>query len=422
MRQEQPTDSDRLESLRRRISLLLLAGVSVGTTALIISMTVTTLAAEAISGSAGWSGVPVATSVLGTAAGTSLLSMAMTRWGRREGLLLFYTLGASGALIACVATVLASLPLLIGSLFVVGLGNSANALTRYVAADLQAPHRRATMVGWIVWAGTLGAVAGPNLLAPADRLGVAIALPPLAGAYLLSALLFASAVAFYGWLLRPDPAALVVPSTSEPRSGLPGAQGVGRLYATARVQVSVVTLVFGHAVMVLIMTMTPLHLRAAGHGLGVIGGVASAHIVGMFLFAPLVGLLVDRLGAVPMIFSGQGLLLLAAVGGLVVPGSRPSLVAATLFLLGLGWSCGYVAGSAHLTRGIAVEERAVLQGRTDSMVWVAAATASLLSSVLFSTIGFAGLCAVGVTAIALSATTIAVRQGSVARAGASAAG
>ena len=237
MTENQLIDSDRLEGLRRRTSLVLLSGVSVGTTAFIILMTVTALVAERISGSATWSGVPVAAAVLGTAAGTSLLSMAMTRWGRRSGLILFYSIGASGALLACSATLLASLPLLIVSLFVAGIGNSASALTRYVAADLQESDRRATMVGWIVWAGTVGAVAGPNLLAPADRLGSSMALPPLAGAYLVSLLLFFAAAVLYGLLLRPDPSLLSQPSETDPRDDTVATVGVGGLYRTSQVQV-----------------------------------------------------------------------------------------------------------------------------------------------------------------------------------------
>ena len=401
------TDPRRLGRLRRRSSLLLLGGVSIATTALIVSMTVTALVAEQITGDAAWSGVPVAAAVLGTAVGTSLLSIAMTRWGRRWSLIVCYLIGAIGALIAVAATVMASLPLLCAGLFVVGVGNSANALTRYVAADLQAPARRATMVGWIVWAGTIGAVVGPNLLSPSDRAGVSVGLPPLAGAYVLCFVVFVAAAALYIVFLRPDPSSLSVLSETEAAITDAVTPGLAR---RPQVQVAVVALVFGHVVMVLIMTMTPLHLKAAGHSLDVIGLVASSHIVGMFLFAPLTGLLVDRLGAVPTIFAGQTVLLLAALGGLVVPVSRPLWMGAVLFLLGLGWNLGYVAGSASLTRGIPAAERPLLQGRVDSMVWLSAASASLLSSVLFSSVGFAGLCAVGAVAILVSSSTIAVRQ------------
>ena len=69
-----------------------------------------------------------------------------------------------------------------------------------------------------------------------------------------------------------------------------------------------------------------------------------------------------------------------------------------------------MAGSSNLTRDIPTADRAVLQGRTDSMVWVSTAAASLLSSVLFSTVGFAGLSAVGAVTILVASSTIAVRS------------
>ena len=292
--------------------MLLLGGVSIGSTALIISMTVTALVAENLTGDATWSGVPVAALVLGTAVGTSLLSMAMTRWGRRSSLAAFYITAGAGAFIACTVTVIASLPLLVAGVFVVGVGNSANALIRYVAADLQTPERRATMLGWIVWAGTIGAVIGPNLLSPSDRAGVSFGLPPLAGAYLVSGLTFLGAATLYVFLLRPDPSLLSVASEAETAAPTTTATGTAQLFR-------IVALVFGHVVMVLIMTMAPLHLKAAGHGLEVIWLVASSHIVGMFLFAPLAGALVDRVGSLRLIFAGQALLLLSTLGGMVVP-------------------------------------------------------------------------------------------------------
>ncbi|MEE2636549.1 MAG: MFS transporter [Acidobacteriota bacterium] len=410
MLQQDAVGSRGIERVRARVSLLLLLGVSLGSTGLIISMTVTALVAESIMGDPIWSGVPVAALVLGTAVGTSLLSVAMTRWGRRRGLILFYAIAAAGGLVACAATVVASLPFLISSVFVVGVGNSANALTRYVAADLSTLERRAAAVGWIVWSGTVGAMVGPNLLAPSDRVGVALGLPQLAGAYVVSALVFASAAVLYLVFLRPDPSVLSVYTESETvASGVVTRKRIG-LFRPPHVQMSIVALVFGHAVMVLIMTMTPLHLRSAGHGLDVIGLVASSHIVGMFLLAPLTGYLVDRLGALPIIFAGQAVLLLSALGGIAVPASRPIWTGAILFALGLGWNLGFVAGSANLTRDVALGDRDWLQGRADSIVWVSAAVASLASSVLFSTVGFVGLGAIGAAVILVSSSTIAVRR------------
>lgn len=399
-------DSRNVHTLRVRASVLLVAGVSIGSTAFIIAMTVTALAAASITGRPMWSGLPVAAGILGTATGTSLLSASMLRWGRRLSLIATYALASLGALVACLGIVAESMVLLVAGVFVIGIGNSANALTRYVAADLQAPDRRATMIGWVVWSGTIGAVVGPNLLDPANRAGVSAGLPPLSGTYLVCALTFLVAGLVYVVLLRPDPSTLAVESDDgrgpfgEPRASL------ARLFRTPQIQVSAVALVLGHVVMVLIMTMTPLHVRAAGHGLDVVGVIASSHVVGMFVFSPVTGWLVDRVGALRVILGAQALLLLSAVGGMMVPASRPSWIGATLFFLGLGWNLGFVAGSAHLTRGVAPADRALLQGRTDSMVWIAAAAASLVSSLLYSTVGFEGLSILGAVTILVSATSI----------------
>ena len=126
-----------------------------GSTALIVSVTVTTLVAENMTGDVTWSGVPVAAAVLGTAVGTSLLAIAMTRWGRRASLATCYVAASMGAFLACTAAVMVSLPLLITGALIVGLGNSANALTRYVAADLQRPARPSRRSAPYPWVGPL---------------------------------------------------------------------------------------------------------------------------------------------------------------------------------------------------------------------------------------------------------------------------
>ena len=102
-----------LEGLRLRAGLVLLSGAGMGSTALIVSVIVTTLVAENITGDVTWSGVPVAAAVLGTAIGTSLLAIAMTRWGRRVSLATCYVAASMGAFLACTAAVMGSFPLLI---------------------------------------------------------------------------------------------------------------------------------------------------------------------------------------------------------------------------------------------------------------------------------------------------------------------
>ena len=379
--------------LRRKITGLFLGGVGLANTGVIAVLTVSSLAAEEISGTATWSGFPGAMCVLGTAAGTTLLAEAMRRWGRRNGLLGSYWLAAMGAAAAVTAVVIGSLPLLLAAMFTIGVGRSADALSRYLIADLYPVERRASAIGWLVWTGTIGAVLGPNSLGPSSRLAERLGLPSLSGAYLVALAIYVLVTLLYAVFLRPDPQTLVhdVAGTDEKVEKV----RLSQLFRLGTVRIALAVLVVGQVVMVFIMTMTPVYLRQAGHGLGVIGLVMSSHIVGMFVLSPLTGRLVDRWGQLPVILAGQAGLLVAAISAYLAPPTEVVLVAAALFLLGLGWNLGFVAGSSLLSSGLSVDHRVRLQGVSDSVIWSSAALASASSGLVLASLGYDALCLIG---------------------------
>jgi MFS family permease len=148
--------------------------------------------------------------VLGAAFGATTLAWIMSRRGRRFGLALGYLVGVVGALVAVGGIVAGQLiPLLAGSVFI-GFGNSSNQLSRYAAADLYGPDRRASAIGTVVWAATVGAVVGPNLVAPSRVLAEALGLPDLAGPYLMPVVFVGLASLLSFVFLRPDPMELAM--------------------------------------------------------------------------------------------------------------------------------------------------------------------------------------------------------------------
>ena len=400
----EPPSSPRIELLRRRTTAVFLGGVGLGSIGLIAAIVVSTLVAEEISQAATWSGVPSAMSILGTAVGTTLLAEIMQRWGRRNGLVCSYSVAALGAAVAIIAVLAESLPVLIAAMFIIGLGRSGDALSRYLVADLYPVGRRASAIGWMVWVGTIGAVLGPNSLDPAGRLASHLGLPSLSGAFLVTLGAYGLVALLYVILLRPDPSTLVYRESQTEESS--DRARLSDLFRPHGVRIALAVLVVGHMVMVLIMTMTPLNLKLAGHGLGAIGFVMSAHIVGMFVFSPLTGRLVDRWGRVPVIVLGQITLLVAVVSAVLAPAAEIGLVALALFLLGLGWNLGFVAGSALLSSGLDLRHRARLQGITDSMIWSSAALASATSGLVLGTFGYDALCLVGAVLLVIPAAVI----------------
>ncbi|HEY7737302.1 MAG TPA: MFS transporter [Candidatus Limnocylindrales bacterium] len=392
-----------LDRLRRRTVRILVLGVALGSTGHLAALTVATVVAERLSGSPALAGTPAAAVVLGAAFGATILAWIMSQRGRRFGLALGYLVGVGGALVAVAGIVAGQLmPLLAGSALI-GFGNSSNQLSRYAAADLFGLDRRASAIGTVVWAATVGAIVGPNLVAPSRVLAERLGLPDLAGPYLVPVLFVGLASLLSFMFLRPDPMELAASRSDE--SGESVAEPLSRIVRRPAVVAALVALVVGQFVMVLIMTLTPLHMTTHGHDLGAVGFVISAHTFGMFALAPISGRLTDRFGSPPIVYAGTATLLVSGVLTAIAPPDSEVALLIALFLLGWGWNLGFVAGSAMLTGGVSIAERTRIQGLADGLIWSTAALASLGAGVIVGTAGFAAL---GVIAAALVLVPIAV--------------
>jgi MFS family permease len=391
-----------LSSLQRRRAFgALFTGVAVSTTGFLASNTVNGLIAEDLTGTTTWSGLPAAASVLGTAAGATALAAVVRRSGPRTGLTIGYAVATVATLAASVAISSRGFVAFVVSMFVFGLGFGSNRLARYVAADLYPPEQRATMIGWIVWAATIGAVAGPALLAPSRDAADIVGINGLIGPYLVCAI---ACVLSTGAMLTA-PRAMDAP----PLRGRTDARLVplSTLLRDPGVTLALTSMVSGQFVMVLLMTMTPLHIRHEGHGLGAIGLVISAHTLGMYALSPLTGRMGDRVGRIPLLVAGVATLVLAGFVGMTAGGSYPQLLA-SLLLLGIGWNLGFVGGSALLTDSVTPAERVRVQGLGDALVWGGGALASIGSGWMLEHSGFAMLSGLG-SLLALAPVAALVR-------------
>lgn len=377
--------------------------------AYIATFTVATLAAPQITGYAGSSGWPSATAVAGTAIAAGLLSSVMARRDRRTGLVLGISIAVAGGALAVGAVVAGSILLLLIASVAVGFGNAAMNLTRYAAADLYQPERKAGALGLVVWGSTIGAVLGPNLVGPAGAIAPSIGLSALAGGFAMALvfLVAALAVALLG------PSAPSQPHLDEPKRMVgERATSSRRLLADLlrrpQGRTALVALVTSQLVMTLIMTMTPFHLHAMGHSLETVGFVISAHAFGMFAFSPLSGRLTARFGANAMVLTGFAVLAAAGLMAAVFPDGGGAGLAIPLFLLGVGWNLGFVAGSSLLASEAPMRDRARLQGASDAVVWTVAALASLGSGLVVAAASYAVLAIVGAGVAILLAVFVVV--------------
>jgi len=383
-------DEPGFERARRRTRWALFASVALGSTGHLAAVTVAAIVGQDLLGTPALAGAPSAAVVFGAAVGAIVLSSIMARRGRRLGLTAGYAFGILGALIATAAIILRSFPLLIVGTFVIGFGNSSNNLSRYAAADLVAPNGRAVAIGLVVWGSTIGGIVGPWLAPIASDLAARVGLPPLAGPFLVPVIFVTAAAALTFLFLRPDPFALAHATSIRQSTDAP-ALPIREILARPAVLAAIAALIAGQATMVLIMTMTPLHLTDHAHGLGTVGLVISGHVAGMFALAPISGWIAQRVGNIRTIFLGTGVLVLASLLAALSPPERYELLFVALFLLGWGWNLGFIAGSAMLSAGVELAARTRVQGLADAVIWTTSAVASLGSGAVVAAAGFSTL-------------------------------
>jgi MFS family permease len=353
------------------------------------------------------SGFALSAAVVGAALLAIPAAQIVRRSGRRLSLSTTYLVAALGAIVVVNAALQNSIALLFAGFFLFGGGTAAGMQARYTAVDLAPPALRGRHLSIIVWATTLGAVAGPNLAAVAGASLADYGVPTLAGPFAFSAALFVLATVLLLVFMRPDPAVLARGALSsenaEYRTRTDMRAALAAVVSNASARLGVIAMAVGHVVMVAVMAMTPVHIRDAGHDaahtLRIVGVVLSIHVAGMYAFAPVIGWLTDRFGRRPVIVMGL-VCLLAACALAGTAGHNSPRLAVGLMALGIGWSSTVVAGSTLLSDSIAADLRPSAQGLSDLTMGLAGATAGALSGVFMQVWGYSMLALIAALAAA----------------------
>ncbi|MFT4221129.1 MAG: MFS transporter [Microbacterium sp.] len=389
--------ADALHRIRVRTLWVLSTGQILGGIAFGATASLGAVLASRISGDDSLSGLALALVTLGTAALAVPLARLAQRSGRRWALSIGMMIALAGVVVVVPAAALRSFPLLLLGFALIGAGSTANLQTRFAAADLATDSSRGRDLSVVVWATTIGAVAGPNLVGPGEALGQLVGMPSLTGPYLFTIAAQLLAIALYLVALRPDPLLLAQHLV---RAETVDATRVAREDRPRLARYAIITIAAAHGVMVSVMAMTPVHLVHHGESLNVVGIAISLHVAGMYGLSPVFGVLADRLGRITTILIGQ-VLLIAALLTASFGQHSTSAVTIGLALLGLGWSASTVSASALLTEASSESHRTRRQGRSDLAMNLVAALGAIGAGVLLGGLGYGGLALCGLVIVAL---------------------
>ena len=436
------------------------------------------LLAEQLTGHAEYAGFAQTASIVGAGLLALPLARLAERHSRRYSLSLGFGIAALGALVILAGARLASPVLFFVGMLMFGSATASGLQARYAATDTAPDRLKGRALSVVVWATTIGSVAGPNLAGPGGAIGRGLGVGDLAGPFAVSVVAYGLAVVFTSRLrsrarlvddpapdaasgmdtavdttvdpgvdadaavdtavdadaapvahtgsVRPTPTPTQRPTLRPTRPTL--RESLRLIVARPRAMLGFAAVVLGHTVMVSVMVMTPIHMQHSGDAIEVIGIVISLHILGMYALSPVYGYLADRFGPVPVIWAGFALFTASGVLGIAddMSGSTMPRISAALILLGLGWSACFIAGSTLLTQSVPAAHRVTIQGATDAGMNLGAAVFAAAAGPLLSAGGFTlinavalGIVVIGVaTAVrSLRAHARAVRAGGTGRTG-----
>jgi MFS family permease len=381
----------------RRIRRALVAGQVFAGIGLGSAVSVGSLLAAHVAGGESAAGLAATMSTLGSAiAAIPLARVAMHR-GRRRALTIGASVAVVGVSLVIVAGGLMSLPLVLLGLLGLGVGGAVNLQARFAVTDYSSAENRGRDLSMVVWATTIGAIVGPNLNGIGLVIGDALGMPELTGPFIFTLAAQLAAASMYWWGIGPN-----VPTVTVTQKAATSAAKLSRA-----VPFAIAVIGLGHATMVAVMAMTPVHLVHDGATVGEASFVISLHVAGMYALSPVFGILSDKIGRVPVLILGQVVLAISLALTAFFPMDH-MIVTIGLILLGLGWSANTVAGSALIGELSQGPKRLTIQGRSDAAMSASGALAGVLAGPAVMALGYSGLSVASFSFVASAVALIAL--------------
>lgn len=342
--------------------------------------------------------MPVTTFVIGSAVAAIPAALLMRRLGRRAGFIIGALVGATGAGLAGLALILDAFWFFALGMAVLGGAAAFLQQYRFAAADASEPAFKDTAIAWVMAAGMVSGIAGPQIAIHARILSPEA---PYAGPFLVLALLFLAAI--------PILAMLRVPRPKLPPSGPSSGRPLRAIAGQPRFLLAMLISIFAYAMMSLVMTATPLAMvQLCGHSVADAQIGMIFHVLAMFGPSFFTGQLISRFGRAAV--ATAGFLLIAAAAGISLTGTGVGHFWLLLTLLGLGWNFGFIAGTAMITDLYRPEEAAKAQALSEFVLFAVIALVTFASGGLIATVGWTAINLIVFPVVVLGIALIALED------------
>ena len=377
--------------------LILALGQALALSAIVMSMALAAILGSMLAPDKGLATLPLAAMVIGTAIASLPAARLMRRQGRRLGFLIGALLGIVGSLV-CAWALHQSLfvPFVIGHFLLGSYQGFAN-YYRFAAVEAAAPGHASRAISLVVAGGVVAAFLGPQLgVWGRDWIGGQL----FVGSYVAQ-----SALSLVALILLSR---LNLPRVETAQVGVP--RPLREMLSQPTLRVAIFGAAIAYAVMVMVMTATPLAILGCGLPQSDVTPVIQWHVVGMFAPSFFTGALIKRYGAPRIMQTGFVLLLSQVLLTLSGVGFLHFLSA--LVLLGVGWNFAFIGGTTLLTQTYRPAEQLRVQAVNEFSVFSLVALATLSAGWLYDRFGWVtlNLAVVPLLLAALIATIVIERR------------
>lgn len=367
------------------------------TSALSVDLTLTGLVGYTLAPDKALATVPFALITVASAVTAIAAAFLIERLGRRLAFCLGGIACTAGGLISVWAIAHHDFLAFCAGTALVGVFQAFARFYRLAAADAAPAADKPRAISAVLTGGVVAAVCGPAIAAWSTDLMSPL---PFAGSYAVVAAFGVATVLLLALAYREPPPP---PAGSNPDSQLP-ARPLGEIVRQPVFLAAFANNGIGNAVMMFVMTATPIAAVACNHTIAQGAQIIEWHLVGMYAPSFVSGWLLQRFGNPAMLMAGIGLSALSSVIALAST-SLPAFYAA-LLCLGVGWNFMFVGGTTLLTSSYRDAERARTQAVAEFSTAVLTAAATLAAGQILHHYGWdaVNLAALPALAVALLIT------------------
>lgn len=321
--------------------------------------------------------VPVALQFLGMILATLPAAHLMQKMGRKVGFILGNCIGLFGTWVALQGLEASSLMHFATGTFLIGMAIGTAQQYRFAALDVCSVEQRPRAISMVMAGGILAAVLGPNLAIWSRQWFDG---NPFVGAFYGLFMIYILALI----LIASLPLAVPIKNVAKQAT-----RSYRELFKQPLLIAAIASGAIGYAVMVLLMTATPIAMQGDEFPFSNIAWVIQWHVLGMYAPSFFTGSLIRRFSSRTVILWGCMILALCVLVNLLGNSFWHYLMG--LLLLGVGWNFTFIGATHLLTYTYEPAEQGKVQGINEFMVFTAAALGSLLAGVGVDKLGWVWL-------------------------------